>query len=60
MPTRTIFCLRQGKYKPTESYYRKYDAAISIAEIAKCTDTTNIELNRTCAGGDEDDGTRRL
>ena len=60
MSMRTIFCLRQGRDEPTEAYCRQFEAAISTAELAKCNATTNIELNKSYADGDDEDGTKRF
>ena len=57
---RTIFGLRQGRDQPTEAYYRRFEAAISTVEQAKCNATTHIELNKAYADGDEKDGTKRF
>ena len=57
---RTIFCLRQGRYKPTEAYYRRFGAAISTAELEKCNTTTHIELNKSYLNGDNEDITKRF
>ena len=57
---RTIFCLRQGIYEPTETYYRRFEAAISTAALEKCNTTTHIELNKAYADGDDEDGTKRF
>ena len=48
----TIFCRRYGKDDPTGAYYRRYEAFISTAELAKCNATTHMELNKFCADGD--------
>ena len=37
MSTRTIFLLQKGQDKPTKYYYRRFEATISMAEIAKRT-----------------------
>ena len=60
MAMRTIFCLRQGRYEPKEAYCRRFEAAISTAELEKCNTTTHIELNKAYADGDDEDGTKRF
>ena len=57
---RTIFFLRQGRDEPMEAYYRRFESAISTAELAKFTATTHAELNITYAVGDGNDGNRRF
>ena len=57
---RTIFFLRQGIYDPTEAYYRRFEEAISTAEMEKCTAKTHTKLNITYTVGDNDNGTRIL
>ena len=56
----TIFCMRKGRDKPTEAYYRQFEAAISTAELVKCNATTHIELNKAYADGYDEDGTKRF
>ena len=51
MSMRTIFCIIQGRYKPTEEYYISLEAAISTAELVKCNATNHMELNKTDTGG---------
>ena len=51
MGTWEILCLRQGQDEPTETYYQRFEAAISTHELEKCTDTTHMELNNIYAGG---------
>ena len=46
MATRKILCLRQGIDKPTEEYYRIFEAAISMADMKKYNTTTHMELNK--------------
>ena len=60
MAMRTIFCLRQVIYEPTEAYHIQFEAAISAAELEKCNATTHIELNRSYADGDNEDDTKRF
>ena len=60
MAMRTILCLRQGRDEPTEAYYRRFEAAISTAELEKCNTTTHIELNKAYADGDNEDVTKRF
>ena len=55
----TILFLIQGIDKPTEAYYTKFEAAVSMAELAKCSATTHIQLNKSYADGDNEDGTKR-
>ena len=43
-----------------ESYYRRFEAAITTAGLENFTATTHAELNRTYAGDDNDDITRRF
>ena len=56
----TIFYLRQGIDEPTEAYYRRFEAAISTAELETCNATTHIELNKAYADGDDKYGTKRF
>ena len=56
----TIFCLRQGRYEPTEAYYRRFEADISTAELEKCNATTHIELNKAYVDGEDEYGTNRF
>ena len=42
MAMRTILCLIQGRYEPTEEYYRQFEASISTDELEKCNATTHI------------------
>ena len=60
MSMRTIVCLQQGKYEPSEAYYKSFEAAISMYEIVKWTDTTHMQLSRTQTGEDDDDVTKRF
>ena len=60
MATRSIFCLIEGIDDPTEAYYRRFEASISMAEPEKCNPTTHIELNKSYADGDNEDGTKRF
>ena len=60
MAMRTIFYLRQGRYEPTEAYYRLFEAAISTAELENFNATTNIEINKAYADGDDKYGTKRF
>ena len=60
MSMRTILCLSQGRDEPTEMYYRRFEAAISTAELEKCNEITHIELNKDYADRDDEDGTKRL
>ena len=60
MAMRTIFCLRQRIDKPTEAYYRRFEEAISTAELVKCNRRTHIELNKAYADGDDKDETKRF
>ena len=55
---RTISCLRQGIYDPSEAYYRQFEAPISTAELEKLNATTHMELNKAYANGDNEDGTK--
>ena len=57
---RTIFYLRQGRYEPTEAYYRLFEAAISTAELENFNATTNIEINKAYADGDDKYVTKRF
>ena len=60
MYTSNLFYQIQERYKPTEAYYRRFEAVISKAELYKCTETTHTELNIIYLGGDDSDGTRRF
>ena len=42
MAMRTILCRRQGRYDPTETYYRRFEASVSTDELEKCNATTHI------------------
>ena len=57
---RTILCLRQGRDEPTEAYYWQFEASISTAELENCNATTHIELNKSYADGDDENGTKRF
>ena len=59
MAMRTIFCIRQGKEEPTEAYYRRFEASVSMNELEKCNTTNHMELNKSYADGDDGDGTKR-
>ena len=59
MEMRTIFFLRQGINEPTEAYYRLFEADISTAELEKFNGTNHMELNKSYAYGDDEDGTKR-
>ena len=56
----TILCLRQGRDKPTEAYYRSFKAAISTVELKRCNATTHMELNKAYTVGDDEDSTKRF
>ena len=43
-----------------EAYQRRFEAAISTSELAKCNTTTHIESNKTYTDGDNKDGTKRF
>ena len=60
MAMRTIFCLRQGIHEPTEAYYRRFEVAISTAEVEKCNATAHLELNKAYENGDNEDGTEKF
>ena len=60
MAMRTIFYLRQVRDKPTEAYYRRFEAAISTAELERCNATTHMELNKFYAYGDDEYGIKRF
>ena len=51
MDMSTIFCLRQGRDKPTEAYCRIFEAAISTADLKKCNTTIHMKLNKAYANG---------
>ena len=57
---RNISCLQQGRDETTEAYYRRFEAAKSMADFLKLSCMTHVELNRTHAGGDENEGTKRF
>ena len=50
MGTWEILCLRQGQDEPTETYYQRFEAAISAYVLSKCTSTKHVELNKTYVG----------
>ena len=56
----TIFCLRKVRDDPTEACYIIFEAAISTADLEKCNTTTHMELNKSYANGDDEDGTNRF
>ena len=56
----TIFCQRQGSNEPAEAYCRIFESAISMSELEKCNATTHMELNKSYANVDDEDGTKRL
>ena len=58
MAMRTILCLIQGRGDPKEAYYRRFEAAILMTELAKWNGITHTELNKTYTGGDNEDGTK--
>ena len=58
MDTRTILCLRQGRDKATEAYYRIFEAAISTAELEIYNATTHMEINKAYENGDDEYGTK--
>ena len=58
MIMRVIFCLQQGKDKPTKANYQRFEAAISTSDFEKCTATTHMELSKTYTWGNEDNGTK--
>ena len=60
MDMRTILCLRQGIDKPTEAYYRIFEAAISTAELEKFNVITHMELNKVYANGEDEYITKRF
>ena len=37
-----IFCLHQGRDKPTKAYYRRFESPISISELEKCMTMTQV------------------
>ena len=51
---REIFCLQQGLYGPTKSYFKMFEVAISKSDIEKCTATTHVKLNKTYAWAYDD------
>ena len=51
MSMRTIFCPRQVIDEPTEAYYRRFEAAMSTAELEKCNAKTHMELNKSYFDG---------
>ena len=57
---RTIFCLQQGRDKPTEAYNRRFESSISTAELSKSTPTMYMEINKTHAGGNNNNVTKRF
>ena len=60
MAMRTILCLRQGIDKPTEEYYRIFEAAISTADLEKFNVTTHMELSESYANGEDEYVTKRF
>ena len=46
MEIMTISCIRQGRDEHTEVYYRRFEAEISMDELAKGNATTHMELNK--------------
>ena len=60
MSMTTIFCLIQGRDKDMEAYYRRFETAISTAELEKCNVTTHKEPKKTNTSGDDEDGTKRF
>ena len=57
---RNILWLIQGRYDPTEAYYRQFEAAISTSGLEKYNATTQIELNKAYVDGDNEYITKRL
>ena len=57
---RTIFLPRQGIDEPKDVPYRKFKAAISMAELEKQNAINHVELNEACAYGYDEDGTKRF
>ena len=60
MDTREILYLGQGQDEYTKAYYRRFEEAISTYELAKCTDTTQMELNKTYTRGNNYNVTKRF
>ena len=60
MAMRTILCMRQGRDKPTEAYYKIFEAAISMSHLGRFNSTTHMELNKAYANGDDEDVTKRI
>ena len=58
MTMRAILFPRRGHDEPTEAYCRRFEAAISMDELAKCNTTTHTKLNKTYTGGGNEDGTK--
>ena len=56
----TIFYLKQGRGEPTEAYYRKFEASISMSDLEKINATTHTELNKSYENVDDKDGTKRF
>ena len=60
MDTREILYLGQGQDEYTKAYYRRFEEAISTYELAKCTATTQMELNKTYTRGNNYNVTKRF
>ena len=44
----------------TEAYYQRFEVAISTSELAKTNGKTYMKLNKTYAGGNDENGTKRF
>ena len=60
MAMRTIFWIRQGRDEHIEAYCRRFESSISTSELAKYNATTNLEINKSYADGEDEDGTNRF
>ena len=57
---RTILCLRQGRDKHKEAYYRIFEAAISTADMENFNATTHMELYKAYSNVEDEDVTKRF
>ena len=60
MAIRTIVFLRKVRDEHTEAYYRRFEASMSMAKLAKFPTMIHMEINRTHSGGDNKYGTNRF
>ena len=60
MARRKVLCLQQGRDESTEAYYQRFEVAISTSELAKTNGKTYMKLNKTYAGGNDENGTKRF